>query len=437
MKRKIVAWSMVVALVAGIVAGCGGSKPSGGEKASGGSTAEKEPVTIVWSYWGDPWEVELNQKVKEAFEAKHKNIKIQVQHAPWANYFDKLQTQWAGGTSPDVMFLTNIPLYASKNVLLDLNPLIKKHNFDLSDYAPSMLEPWKSEDGSKLWGTPRDNDTKVFYYNKKLFDEAKVPFPTKDWTWAEMRDAANKLTKRSGSMVTQYGIAFETAFWRLYVWQNGGQLFDNDRKPTKTALSDPKAVEAVQFLSDLINKDKVTPPYDQLKGSSNIASLFETGKLAMAWGNAPLIPTFSKIKDFQWDIAPMPKANKNTPFMGYLGGAGYTVSNKTKQQDEAFEFWAYLSSAEAQNIFASSGLIAPSTKSGLKADSFAKNKSYNVDAFIYSASTGRTNPLWANWPNAHKVMDTEIQKALVGQISAADAVKSAAKAGDDYIKDSK
>jgi multiple sugar transport system substrate-binding protein len=435
-RRVVLAWVLVLALSVTALAGCGSSKPADtnqdGEKGSG--SPAKAPVTIVWSYWGDPWEAELNQKVKEAFEAKHQNIKIETQHTPWANYFDKIQTQWAGGTSPDVMFLNNIPLYASKNVLMDLNPLIKQHQFDLTDYPTALLESWKSEDGTKLWGAPRDNDTKVFFYNKKLFDEANVPHPTQDWTWEDLRSAANKLTKRDGNTVTQYGVAFETAFWRLYVWQNGAQLFDNDRTPTKSPLDDPKAVEAVQFLSDLINKDKVTPPYDQLKGSSNIAALFETGRLGMAWGNAALIPTFSKISGFEWDVVNMPKANTGTPFMGYLGGAGYTISNKTEHPDEAFTFWSFLSSGEAQQIFASSGLVVPATKSGMASDAFAKDKPYNVDAFVYATSIGRGNPLWTNWPQAHRVMDAEIQKALVGQINAAEAVKSAAAAGNEYIK---
>lgn len=431
MKRwTLVTWSLILTLSLSLLSGCGGSsKPASQDSGS----AKKEPVTIVWSFWGDPWEVELNEKVKAAFEAKNPDIKIQTQHAPWANYFDKLQTQWAGGSSPDVMFLTNIPLYASKGVLMDLKPMIEKHKFNLDDYPASLLEPWKSPDG-KIWGTPRDNDTKVIYYNKKLFDEAKVPYPTKDWTWEDLRNAAIKLTKREGSTITQYGFAFETAWWRLWVWANGGELFDNDRNPTKSVLDDPKAAEAIQFLSDLVNKDKVTPPYDQLKGSSNIATLFQSGKLAMAFGNAALIPTFSKVKDLQWDVVTLPKAKKDRPLVNAAGGAGYTIYAKTKHPEEAFRFWSFLSSGEAQAIFASSGLFVPATKSGQQSEAFSKNKPYNVQAFIDGTAAGHPSPVWTYWPKANTLMDAEVQKALVGQATGAQAVKAAAAAANEYIK---
>jgi multiple sugar transport system substrate-binding protein len=436
---KWLAMFLAVVMGGSVLAGCGGSTSKPADTTPMPAAVEpkkEEQVTLVWSYWGDPWEVELNTKVKAAFEAKYPNIKIQTQHDPWANYFDKVQTQWAGGNSPDVMFLTNIPLYSSKGVLMDLNPMIQKNKFDLSDYPEDLLLPWKSQDG-KLWGTPRDNDTKVIFYNKKMFDEAKLPYPTKDWTWDDLRRISQKLTKREGSTTTQFGFAFETAFWRLFAWQNGGAIFDNDRNPTKVELDSPATIQAVQFLSDLINKDKVTPPYDQLKGSSTIASLFQSGKVGLAWGNAAMIPTFSKITDFTWDVVPMPKAANDKPFVGFLGGAGYTVAAKTKHPDAAFTFWSYLSSQEAQNIFASSGLIVPATKSGQKSDAFAKDKPYNVENFVYSTSTGKTNPPWTYWPGANRTINDEVQKALVGQVDAAIAVKSAAKALGEYLKDPK
>ena len=77
----------------------------------------QEPVTLIWSFWGDPNELPPNYQVIEAFEAAYPYIKIETQHAPWSSYFDRIQTQMAGGTAPDVMFLNNIPkLCGSRNL---------------------------------------------------------------------------------------------------------------------------------------------------------------------------------------------------------------------------------------------------------------------------------------------------------------------------------
>lgn len=62
----------------------------------------QEPVTITWSFWGDPNELPPNYEVIEAFEAAHPHIKIETQHAPWSSYFDRIQTQMAGGTAPEI-----------------------------------------------------------------------------------------------------------------------------------------------------------------------------------------------------------------------------------------------------------------------------------------------------------------------------------------------
>jgi multiple sugar transport system substrate-binding protein len=112
----------------------------------------------------------------------------------------------------------------------------------------------------KLYGFPRDNGTEVIFYNKALFRKAGLPYPKDDWTWDDLRSLARTLTVRTGNRVSQYGFAFETSWWRLYMWENGAELFDSLSHPTKVTFDSPAAIQAIQFMGDLITKDKVTPP---------------------------------------------------------------------------------------------------------------------------------------------------------------------------------
>src|SRR5581483_8919926 len=150
------------------------------------------------------------------------------------------------------------------------------------------------------------NDTKVIFYNRKLFRQAGVAYPKDGWSYDDLRTTAKALTKGSGARISQYGYAYESDFWRLWLWQNGVELFDSDAKPTKATFNTPAGAQALQFMADLITKDQVTPPATQLSGSATIAPLFASGQVAMAFGNHALVPTFVKTSGLDWFVVGMP-----------------------------------------------------------------------------------------------------------------------------------
>ena len=391
---------------------------SSNQPASSGDSKDNGTETIVWSFWGDPWEVDVNNQVKDAFEAKYPNIKVETQHEPWSSYFDKLQTQWAAGESPDVMFLTNVPGYASKGVLMDIGELTKEKGFDMSDYYDGQLTQFKYD--GKLYGVPRDNDTKVFFYNKKLFDQAGLKYPSQGWTWDEMREDAKKLTKVENGVTTQYGMAFEPDAWSLWVWGNGGEIVDNYEKPTKSLLNSKQAVDAIQFLGDLMNVDKVAPSYDLQKDSNNIAQLFTTGKVGMIVGNHALVPGFEKTPDLQWDIAGLPTAKGVKP-VNIAGGAGYVIAKNTKHKDAAFKLWSFLLGEEGEKIFAKSHVIVPSSKKVLASDEFLK-QSFQAKVFIDQTAVGHPMPTYAGWNEASAKLSSALQAVWINKEKASDAV---------------
>ena len=63
-------------------------------------------ATITWAFWGNPGEIETNEAVIKAFEEEHPNVKVAVIHAPWSDFFQKIEVMFAGGTGPDVLFGT-------------------------------------------------------------------------------------------------------------------------------------------------------------------------------------------------------------------------------------------------------------------------------------------------------------------------------------------
>ncbi|HLI28630.1 MAG TPA: extracellular solute-binding protein, partial [Chloroflexota bacterium] len=237
-------------LVAVVVAGClapsfqtsGPRPPTRGLRAT---PTSDQVVTVSWSFWGSPWEVAINRRVARAFEAEHPDVHVELLHKPWEEYFSWLAAEWAAGRSPDVMFINYVPARAAAGMLANLEPWLARDPIDLTDFYPPLLDLFRYH--GALYGLPRDNDTKVIYYNRQLFDAAGVPYPQPGWTWDDLRALAAALTRRDEhGRPLQYGFGFELAWWRLWVWQNGGDVFDDPLRPTRYRLDEPAAIEALE-----------------------------------------------------------------------------------------------------------------------------------------------------------------------------------------------
>lgn len=364
--------------------------------------------TVSWSYWGDPGELPPNFQVIEAFEAANPGITIETQHAPWASYFDRLQTQWAGGVSPDVMFLNNVPSYASRGVLAQLDDLVAASGFDISGYHPDMLRIFMLD--GKLYGFPRDNDTTVLYYNKDLFDAAGVAYPDDTWAWDDLREAAAALTVTdSAGRTLQYGVALEANKYPNWVHQNGGQIFDDPLNPTEFRLHLPAAVQALQYIADMINVDGSAPSFDAQQQMGSTTELFSTGRVAMVMTNAARVPTFIDA-GFNWNVAPLPMGptgiRANT-----LGGAGYVMATSPADTDAAWTFLQFLSGPSGQAIFAATGLAVPALTSPETTAAFVEAMPDGIDGqvFIDETANGYLNP---NFPDWREIESTLVTPAL-------------------------
>lgn len=385
----------------------------------------QEVVTITWSYWGDPDELPPNEAVIKAFEAKYPNIKIKTQHAPWGSYFDRIQTQMAGGTAPDVMFLNNIPSYAARGVLLPLDDLIHKTGFDITPYYEENLKIF-SLDG-KVYGFPRDNDTTVLYYNKDLFDEADVAYPNASWTWDEFLAACQALTKMDArGRVTQYGVALESNKYAMFIHQNGGQIFDDPLEPTEFLMHEPLAVEAIQFMGDLINKYKVAPSFAQMLQMGNTTQMFQGGHVAMTMTNAARIPTFQQA-NFQWGVAPLP-AGRTGIRANVAGGAGYVISSNTKHPEEAFTFLKFLAGEEGQSIFASTGVAVPAYDTAKTREAFVSALPEGFgELFIEETGNGKLPPMFNGWVEiSTTIVNPALDLIYIGEATAEEAINKIA-----------
>jgi multiple sugar transport system substrate-binding protein len=384
--------------------------------------AQSTSGSITWSFWGDPNELPPNDEVIQAFNQKYPNIEIKKFHEPFASYFDKIQTMFAGDAAPDVLFLNNVPSYAAKGVLESVDTLAQQTGYDVQDFVDAELQLFRYQ--GKLYGFPRDNDTKVLYYNKDAFDEVGLAYPDDKWNWNSLRDAANKLTKRQGDRILRYGAAIEATEWPVFVWQNGAEVYDDVLKPTRCLLDQPDQAAAVSFLADLMNADKVSPNATALTQAGGVTNLFGSGLAAMAISNAPRLLSFASAS-FKWDVAVLPQQKRAAD---YVGGAGYVMSSSSKQKEAAWTFMQFLNGPDAQKIFSQGGGVVPARISVQKSDTFLKAgpPGVNMQTFVTATSQGHLNAQATIGPWQSE-MNTSVNKDLdpiwAGETPAADQLK--------------
>ena len=383
---------------------------------TGGAYAD---TNLVFAFWGDPPEVPPFQKIATDYQAKHPDVHIELQNAPWSGYFTKLDAALASGGGPDVFFITNVPSYAARNTLEDLGPWIAKTKFPIDKYVPDSLRIHSLN--GKLYSIPRDSATNVLYYNKDDFDKAGIKYPDANWKWADLEAAAKKLTVTDGGRVTRYGLVLESNQWPMFAYQNGGAVFDDPVQPTKFELADPKAAAAIQFLGDLINKDKAVPNFTEADQMGGTASMFASDQASMSITNASRLGTYANAA-FKWAVAPLPAGPDGT-HANEAGGAGFAVNANSKVKDAAWAFMQYLAGPEGQIAFASaagSAAVPAMTGDDTVKASF---KAPFADVFLSETHLGKVFPQFPTYVDiTNKFIQPALDKVWNGESTAADSL---------------
>ena len=175
MFRKMMGLGIVLALLLGILPAV---------------QAQGDPVVIRYANFtaGQDRAAELDEIIA-AFEAENPNIQIEPYNMPFGDYFTLLQADFAGGEPPDAFELNyeNFVAFAANDVLLDVSQYVSED----APYYPQALAAFQYQ-GSQ-YALPETFSTVVLFYNKDLFDQAGVAYPTPEWTWADAMDAAQAI----------------------------------------------------------------------------------------------------------------------------------------------------------------------------------------------------------------------------------------------------
>lgn len=417
--------SGVAALIA--LAGCSGSGSSPTASTTGSNPSEggKKKLVIAWAQW-DP-AVQLETLCKDY--TKESGVEVQVLQIPWGQFEDKVKLAWTNKSAEYDMIVGDsqwLGTAATNGHYVDLTDWAKE-NVTLDDIEPASLKNYGEYDG-KMWALPCMSDALGFAYRKDLFEKAenKTAFKAKyghelepPKTWTEFQHIAEFFTKPADKM---YGSALfysklydgATMGFQPVLWSYGGD-WNN--------LESPEAQKALEFYVGL---KKFCPPNAETFYFDESLRAYQQGQVAMAECWFAFFPGLTdKTKNPHADntgyfVIP---AGPKGQFVS-LGGQGISISSYSAQQEEAKKFIAWLEKEDTQAKWVALGGLT-SNKKVAESDAFKTATPYN-ETFAKSAPLLKDFDNSPNYSRLMQISQTEINNAVAGGVTPAEALKSAA-----------
>ena len=436
--RRLMTWLLFGPLAAACGAGGGQTKevPNGPAQLKAGST-------LVWMNGQTGNYPALMQRWADAFEQRT-GVKVQV-NAGIQDYDTNIQAAFAAGSPPDIFRYSpdspSLITAVERNMLLKLDPFVKRDKYDLSDFRKEAIElyRWKGA----LYALPRDYGLQLIFYNTDLFaKEGLPPIPgdwnDKTWTFAKFLDACQRLT-RTGE---RYALFLPRGGRLRYSWiySNGGVVVkaNKDGMATELGLAEKPATEALQFMQDLIYKHKVAPaPQEEATLGTNQLQLMQQGKLAMQIAN-PGQNNQYRPSGMPYDVGVFPLGPSGTRRGVGGGGTGWAITGPTKLPEEAWALISMISSRDGELDEVKIGQTTPSRTS------VATSKEYldptqppkNAKAFADGQEFVVRDPLHPKWADVERdVVDKTLNDQLwTNQRPAAQVVAEIKEKGDPQLK---
>ena len=273
--KKYLAIPAALCLAASLLTACGGGKSettAADTKAEQGQTAaaEKETaktadggseqITLRFSWWGGEERLAATLDVIKQFEELNPNIKIEPEYGSSDGYADKLATQLASGTAPDIIQIDPglMPALVSDetNYFLDLNT--SSFNFSNFDENYYKLRINGFYDGKQL-GIPTGISGGAVLVNQGLADQIGIDFHTQ-YTWDDIFDWAKKVREYDDSMYlicsNQDYVANILA--NNYAKQLSGKTFINE-ETKEINLTSEQWQEVYTFVKRLYDEEVIAP----------------------------------------------------------------------------------------------------------------------------------------------------------------------------------
>jgi oligogalacturonide transport system substrate-binding protein len=311
-----------------LAAGCGTTQTAN----------QTKQVNLRFLWWGGDARHKATLDAINKYQQLHPNVKIEAEYGGYDGYFQKLTTQFAGGTAPDIMQIDPPWLYdfsKQGEFFVDLN---KVDLIDKSIFDKKFLDEQGSWEG-KLQGLPTGVIAEeLFIFNQDFFAKHNID-PNTQWTWDKLIEVGERVHKENGNdyllhTVTDHIQALLTAYMEQ---KTGGTLVNDD---FTIGFDEKLATEAFGYLNSLLDKGVLRPLAETTAGAAVDESLkWQGGQSGMMMDASSTIPKIEGNSKFKVGVATIPIAPgaKNTG-IEIRPAQLLSINAKSKNVEEAAKF---------------------------------------------------------------------------------------------------
>ncbi len=423
MRQRLTRRWFVQSLAAGsagvALAACGEARPAATGPSPATTLASVE--WLVWDggvVWGRVADLYNKQSAKITAHATQIVVSADV-------FAEKLTATVAAGTAPDLAMSSPIwvrPLVESK-VYRSIDDLAKKERGWLDAYYTAALDAFRVK--GRLYGVWHYANPQVIFYNKALLAQSGVPEPLTDWTLQQWVDYAKRIVRPGDPTTAVWGLLAPTSFNYVFnaVRAYGGSIFDDDEDPKKFTGNQPKALEGLQFLADLLLTHHVAPTPAERQGQGN---LMFAGRVGYSEEIAVSIGDYRKQMKQPWDVAEVPRGPAGRASFFGANGTAFTVPN-TRDTAPAWDFLKFLGGSPGQKEYLAEFGAVPTLKTVAEAD-FIRQSPPPANYRALTAAMAYTKPL-------PKLISLDLQKTIDGAFQAIFTGQKSAKAAMDEIEE--
>ncbi|WP_242864341.1 ABC transporter substrate-binding protein [Microbacterium testaceum] len=330
MMKRTTSVLATVGAAALLLAGCSGSS----------APASDGPTEITFWHGYTEADGKVLDQIVADFNASQQQYKITTETKTWAVIDDTLLPALSSKEGPQIVAMPaeRMPVYADRGAFADLTDFYGSADSNTADLVPQAVDMVTV--GGTPYGVPTGFVPLAMFYNKALFTAAGITEPPTTWD-AWVADAKKLTVDENGDGTPeQYGVAIPdhatvaNGLWPSLLLSGGGQIVDGG---DKAVIDSPENAKTIQYWTDAITKDKVSPT-----GLDGIAAdqLFSSGKAAMHVGG-PWMASIAKENNIDYGIAALPAGPAEQAASAIGVAMGITESADDQQRAGAEAFFTY------------------------------------------------------------------------------------------------
>lgn len=405
-------------LLGSLLAACG----------STGGPTPNTPSTVNLNFWVLGYQAKgANQTGKlmdaavAAYHKGHSNVNVNITgYTGDEAGFTKLTKAVEGGGAVDFFRLPSdvLALLVKEHQVAAIDDYLTAD--DKADIFPNLLDTVAGPD-QKHYAWPLWVPPVGMYLNLDIFKERNVEVPPDDWTYDQFVEIAKKLTftRSNGQKVYGYTGVVDAGVvntWPIILGDGALPLSQDNKKYT---FNTPEGISGLQKLMDLAQKHKVTPPDFGTQTTTDMTNGFLQTKTYAMYSEPSGASAGYKAKNLNFTVKPMPIGATGKHVTA--GGIGLIAVANIDDKDKlkaSMDIVRYLTGSQVQKDVTGFYLAPGARKSVTVNDPISLFTPFVPYCYI--------TPIIPQWPQIRTILHSYLQKAVLGKLSASDALNGPA-----------